>query len=210
MTDQKKHWGNVYQTKLPDQVSWFQPHLAKSLKLISESGIDKGANIIDVGGGASTLADDLLAKGFSQVTILDISVQALNQSKKRLGKKAKSITCLEADILKASLPASSFDLWHDRAVFHFLTKVEDRKAYLEVLKQSLKPNGFVVIATFSLEGPCKCSGLEVSRYSSETLSKELGKEFKLVSSLNECHKTPFGASQNFVYCLFQRNSITLM
>ncbi len=204
MGTSKNHWENVYKTKLPEQVSWFQPHLAKSLELIVESGIDKRDRIIDVGGGASTLADDLLAKGFSQIAILDISAQALNQSKKRLGEKAKRITWLEMDILKADLTQNTFDLWHDRAVFHFLTNPKDRKTYLEVMKQSLKPDGFLIIASFSLEGPQKCSGLEVMRYSPEMFSKELGGDFLFLESINERHQTPFGTLQEFVYCIFKK------
>src|SRR3989338_7464648 len=203
--ESKTHWENVYQTKKADQVSWFQSHLAKSLELIEKSGIDKKAQIIDVGGGTSTLADDLLTKGFSDLTVLDISSEALNQAKKRLGEKSKRMIWLEADILKADLPKSVFDLWHDRAVFHFLTKAEERKAYLEVLKQALKSGGFVIISSFSLEGPLKCSGLDVVRCSSETLSSELGNGFSLIKSSDERHKTPFNSFQNFVYVLFRKN-----
>ncbi len=202
METSKSHWENVYQTKKSDQVSWFQSHLSKSLELIEGSGLHKNARMIDVGGGASTLADDLLAKDYSDLTVLDISGEALNQSKKRLGEKSKQIAWIEDDILKADLPKRAFDLWHDRAVFHFLTKAEARKAYLEVLKQSLKPGGFVMIASFSLEGPPKCSGLEVMRYSPQTMSQELGPGFSLIKTCSERHQTPFDTFQNFVYCLF--------
>ncbi len=185
-------------------MSWFQPHLAKSLELIAETGIDENASIVDVGGGASTLADDLLTKGLNHLSVLDISDEALNQSQKRLGEKAKQITWLEADILKAGLPENAFDLWHDRAVFHFLTKTEDRKTYLEVLRRSLKPGGFVIMSSFNLEGPEKCSGLDVMRYSPETMSRELGADFILLKSCQEHHKTPFDTAQDFVYCLFKK------
>ena len=202
--DKKAHWENVYQTKPSDRVSWFQAHLAVSLELIEDAGLAEDAKIIDVGGGASTLADDLLAKGYGDVTVLDISSQALDQSRKRLGEKSKKITWLEADILKAGLPRNAFDLWHDRAVFHFLTSLEDRKAYLEVLRQSVKPGGTVIMASFSLEGPEKCSGLNVMRYNPETMSRELGGGFTLIKSRNESHRTPFDTLQDFVYCLFRK------
>ncbi|OGW84981.1 MAG: methyltransferase [Omnitrophica bacterium RIFCSPLOWO2_01_FULL_45_10b] len=201
----KEHWAGIYKTKKPTEVSWYQPHLTKSLELITESGIDKKTRIIDVGGGASTLADDLLEKGYSELTVLDISQEALGKSKERLGDKANRITWVEADVLKIDFPENSFDLWHDRAVFHFLTKAEERKAYLEVLKKALKSGGFVIISSFSLEGPLKCSGLDVVRCSSETLSSELGNGFSLIKSSDERHKTPFNSFQNFVYVLFRKN-----
>lgn len=200
----KEHWEKVYLSKPSTEVSWYQARLTKSLELIAAAGIEKEARIIDVGGGASTLAEDLLANGYHHLTVLDISSEALNQSKKRLGEKSKKITCLEADILTADLPKNVFDLWHDRAVFHFLTNPKDRKTYLEVMKQSLKPDGFLIIASFSLEGPQKCSGLEVMRYSPDTLSQELEDAFVLLKTFNERHQTPFGTFQNFIYCLFQK------
>ena len=205
MDTQKNHWENVYKSKGPEQVSWFQPHLTKSLELITQSGVDKKARIIDIGGGTSTLADDLFAKGYSDLTVLDISAEALNQSKKRLGEKAGQMTFIETDILKAGLPKNGFDLWHDRAVFHFLTQRDERKAYLETLRQSLKPGGFVIIASFSLEGPPKCSGLDVMRYSPEILGRELGSDFALLNSCFERHKTPFNSFQDFVYCLYKKS-----
>ena len=200
----KEHWEEVYKKKQPTEVSWYQTHLQKTLELILKTGIGKEASIIDVGGGASTLADDLLAKGFSDLTVLDISSEALNQSKKRLGEKSKAVKWVEADLLKADVPKNTFDLWHDRAVFHFLTQPEERKVYLEVLKQSIKPGGSVIIASFNLEGPPKCSGLEVMRYSPETLAREFGKDFTFITSVNERHKTPFDTLQDFVYCVFRK------
>ena len=146
-----------------------------------------------------------LEKGYSELTVLDISQEALGKSKERLGDKANRITWVEADVLKIDFPENSFDLWHDRAVFHFLTKAEERKAYLEVLKKALKSGGFVIISSFSLEGPLKCSGLDVVRCSSETLSSELGNGFSLIKSSDERHKTPFNSFQNFVYVLFRKN-----
>ncbi len=204
--NRKIHWKAVYQKKSPLEVSWYQAHLTKSLELVVESGVDKKAKIIDVGGGASTFVDDLCEKGYGNLTVLDISSEALSESKKRLGEKAKRIAWHESDILKVDLPENAFDLWHDRAVFHFLTKAEERKVYLKVLKQSLKRGGFLIVAAFNLEGPLKCSGLEVMRYSSETLAKELGDGFTLLRSMNENHQTPFDTLQNFVYCLFRKNT----
>ncbi len=179
----------------------------QSLNLILESGIGGEAQIIDVGGGVSTLADDLLAKGFNHVTVLDISAAALGQSKKRLAEKSGQIVWMEADILKANLPQNTFDLWHDRAVFHFLTNLEEQKSYLNALKQSLKAGGFAVMASFSLEGPPKCSGLEVMRYSPETLSKKLGPAFSILKTAEEHHRTPFDTCQAFIYCLFKKTSV---
>ncbi len=201
--DKKSHWENIYKTKNPKKVSWFKTHLSESLRLIRQTGIQKGAPIIDVGGGASTLVDDLLMDGFTNITVLDVSSQSLGVSKKRLGREAQKIQWIAADITQAVLPQNHYALWHDRAVFHFLTKVQDRERYKETLTTSLKPGGFVVISTFSLKGPLTCSGLDVARYSSETLSNELGPHFKLLDSLDEDHKTPFKTVQNFTYCLFQ-------
>lgn len=198
----KSHWEDVYKRKLPSDVSWFQPHLAKSLEFIDETDIGKSARIIDVGGGASTLADDLLERGFDHLTVLDLSSEAIRLSQKRLGEKAGRVTWLAADILEINLPRQAFDLWHDRAVFHFLTDEEERKAYIAALKKALKPGGFVVMAVFSLEGPEKCSGLDVVRHSAETLSREFGQGFTLLKSCPERHQTPFGMFQHFIYCLF--------
>ena len=184
-------------------MSWYQPHLNKSLELIV-SVSSKDSKIIDIGGGSSTLADDLLAKGYTNVTVLDISGQALNASKERLGHLANKVIWLEADIIKVSLVPNGFDVWHDRAVFHFLTDPADRKKYIETLKKALTPEGFLIMAAFSLEGPLKCSGLEVVRYSPETLSRELGDGFSLLKTSQERHQTPFNTFQNFTYCLFKR------
>lgn len=204
MGTSKNHWENVYKTKLPEQVSWFQSHLAKSLELIVESGIDKRDRIIDVGGGASTLVDDLLTKGYGNLAVLDISAAALHKSKERLGERADKITWIEADILKFDFQENSFDLWHDRAVFHFLTEPDERKKYIKALERALKPEGFFIIASFNLEGPSKCSGLDVMRYNPETLSQELGSDFLFLESMNEQHQTPSSAFQSFIYCIFKK------
>ncbi len=202
--DFKSHWENVYKTKNADQVSWFKPHLSMSLGLILGTKIDKHDPIIDVGGGASTLVDDLLSEGFMDITVLDISSESLEVAKKRLGKKALKVHWMTDDITTANLPKNHYSLWHDRAVFHFLTSPEDRKKYVKVMNESLKPQGAVIIATFSLKGPERCSGLDIVRYSPETLQAEFGENYRLIKNLEEPHETPFGTKQEFVYCLFKR------
>ncbi len=204
MADPKTHWENVYGTKNADQVSWFKPHLSKSLELILGTKMDKRESIIDVGGGASTLVDDLLREGFADITVLDISSKSLEAAKKRLGKEASQIHWVVDDMTTANLPQNHYSLWHDRAVFHFLTKPEDRKKYVNVMNESLKPQGTVMIAAFSLKGPERCSGLDIVRYSPEILQAEFGESYRLMNNLEESHETPFGTKQEFVYCLFQR------
>lgn len=199
----KKHWEAVYKTKDSTDVSWYQPRLEKSLEFISVTGVPRNSSIIDVGGGASTLVDDLLAEKYEHITVLDLSSEALMRAKGRLGERAQEVTWIEADITEVSFPPDSFDLWHDRAVFHFLTRQEEKKRYIKTLTNSLKSGGYLVMATFSLEGPLKCSGLEVVRYSPETLSREFGEEFILLKSSLECHQTPFDTVQNFSYSLFK-------
>ena len=204
MIDLKNHWENIYKTKSSKNVSWYKPHLERSLEIILQLRLPKDAAMIDVGGGASTLPDDLLSKGFKDITILDISREALEVSKNRLANKAHVIQWLEADITTVQLKPNHYDLWHDRAVFHFLTKPEDRQKYINTLQNAVKPGGHVLIATFGLNGPLKCSGLEIVRYSAESLQRELGGEFQLEKQLTEIRKTPFETTQEFLYCLFRR------
>lgn len=201
----KTHWEGIYKTKSPVQVSWFKPHLEKSLELINKSGIDHEAHIIDIGGGASTLVDDLLKQGYPHVTVLDISAQAIDISKQRLGKFAGKVEWIAADITKAKLPQNAYDLWHDRAVFHFLTHERDRAKYIAALNHSLKPCGHLVMATFGLNGPLKCSGLDIARYSLPVLLDELGSNFTPLEELTETHLTPFQTKQEFLYGLFRKN-----
>ncbi len=203
MNPLKNHWENVYQNKKPGEVSWFQPRLNQSLDLILQSRVNPEVFIIDVGGGASTLVDDLLDKGYTNLSVLDLSAAALEVSKKRLGSKVKEVDWIEGDITAVKLPEKHYNLWHDRAVFHFLTAPHDRKGYLENLNRSLKVGGHLILATFSLKGPERCSGLDIVRYSPETLQIELGRNYHLLNSLEESHKTPFGTTQEFIYCLFQ-------
>lgn len=198
--NQKEHWENVYKTKAHDQVSWFREHLETSLRMILDTGVDKVAAIIDVGGGSSTLADDLLDNGFVDVSVLDISGTAIDNSRDRLGVKSERVEWIVGDITEVELPKDHFDVWHDRAVFHFLTHEEDRRKYVELVKRSLKVGGHIIVASFGPDGPQKCSGLDVVRYSPDSMHEEFGNEFKLINSLGEVHQTPFGTSQEFVYC----------
>jgi ubiquinone/menaquinone biosynthesis C-methylase UbiE len=199
----KHHWENVYQGKKPAEVSWYQTDPIISLEMIALTGIGHAGKIIDVGGGASILVDKLLDKGFQNPTILDISFKALDHAKGRLGKRAGSVNWVEADILQAELPYI-YDLWHDRAVFHFLTSLEDRKKYIKMMEKAVRPGGHVIIATFALEGPLKCSGLQVERYSPEKLQHELGDQFLLVKNVEEVHITPLQTKQKFIYCYFRK------
>ena len=199
--DSQAHWEKVYQTKAADAVSWYRPHLEKSLALIGRAAGNHSAAIIDVGGGESTLVDDLLASGYRDVTVLDISARAIEVAKNRLGGNAERVTWLAADITEAELPEHRYDVWHDRAVFHFLTEPQQRAAYVRQVARSVKPGGHVIVATFGPEGPQKCSGLDVVRYDADTLHDQFGAAFQLVESMTELHETPFGTTQQFVYCL---------
>lgn len=200
MTGGKAHWENIYTVKKPTEVSWYREHLNTSLRMILQTKTEKHAAIIDVGGGSSTLVDDLLDNGFSNLSVLDISGNAIETSKKRLGNKSSKVKWIEADVTEVALPENHFDVWHDRAVFHFLTEREDRRKYVELVMRSLKVGGHIIVASFGLNGPAKCSGLDVVKYSPETMRDEFGKNFKLVKSINETHHTPFETTQEFIYC----------
>jgi SAM-dependent methyltransferase len=200
----KEHWENIYTTKTPNSVSWYQERPEKSLQLIARSRILKSSRIIDVGGGASTLVDNLIGRNFLQVMVLDISNAALKSAQARLGERSRKVEWIEADILSAKLPAESIDLWHDRAVFHFFTRKEDQEKYTEQMKQAVKSGGHVIIATFALDGPAKCSGLDVERYDTNKLQDQIGSEFDLVESFAEDHQTPLNTMQKFVYHLFRK------
>lgn len=200
----KQHWETVYATKATDAVSWFQPQAATSLKLIQATGAAPTDAVIDVGGGASTLVDGLLANGFANVSVLDLSGVALAASRARLGEQEAAVQWLEADITQVALPAQRYAVWHDRAVFHFLVDEADRAAYRNLLLNALQPHGQVIIATFAENGPTQCSGLPIRRYSAEELHAELGESFELVDSYAEEHRTPSGAVQQFVYVHLRR------
>jgi SAM-dependent methyltransferase len=198
--DDKQHWDDVYGRKTPDQVSWYRPHLERSLRFIEEATLPKDAAIIDVGGGTSTLVDDLLERGYSNLAILDISPKAIISAKERLGLRAAAVTWIEADITLVDLPEHRFDFWHDRAVFHFLLDPPARSRYVAAVRHAVKPGGHIVVATFGPSGPERCSGLEVIRYRPEEIHAEFGHAFKKVGSSSEIHKTPWGKEQEFVYC----------
>ena len=198
--ESKAHWEKVYQTKAPDAVSWYAPHLDTSLKLIEQASPDKQAAIIDVGGGESTLVDDLLSRGYKNLSVLDISQTAIDVAKRSIGNAQHRVHWYCNDILTAQLPEAQFNVWHDRAVFHFLTTPEQRKAYVRQVLRSVKVGGHVIISTFGTEGPEKCSGLDVMRYDPESLHDQFGKSFRLIQSSTELHHTPFDTDQQFLYC----------
>lgn len=200
MVDRQQHWESVYRTRATDEVSWFQPHAASSLRLIHETGVGLDAQIIDVGGGASVLVDNLLDAGYHHLTVLDLSDSALAKSRKRLGPRSSQVTWLASDITQASLPGNTYDVWHDRAVFHFLTDPADRARYVQQVLHAVKPGGHVIVATFGPGGPLQCSGLDVVRYAPDALHAEFGTPFRLLRHEAEVHQTPTGKEQEFVYC----------
>lgn len=196
----KQHWETVYSTKSAQNVSWYQAEASLSLQLIQAAVTAPDACIVDVGGGASTLVDNLLASGYQHLTVLDLSGEALAVAQKRLGDKSEVVTWIEADVTQANLPQHSMDLWHDRAVFHFLTDAADRKAYVAQVKRTVKPGGDLIVATFASDGPTQCSGLPVQRYTADALHAEFGSEFELLQHTEEHHRTPGGNLQHFIYC----------
>jgi 2-polyprenyl-3-methyl-5-hydroxy-6-metoxy-1,4-benzoquinol methylase len=198
--ENKTHWEQIYHTKETTQVSWYQLHPRLSLQYIRNTGTGKAAHIIDVGGGASTLVDHLLDDGFQRVTVLDISAAALEIAQQRLGPRSRLVTWLEADITKTTFAHHKYDVWHDRAVFHFLTEPQDRQRYVNAVREALKPGGHVIVATFARDGPERCSGLEVVRYDPQNLQREFGTNFELLDSTREEHQTPFRTEQKFIYC----------
>jgi len=201
--NRKNHWEGIYSDKKAAEVSWYQQYPQQSLALIKATGITPQASIIDIGGGASTLVDSLLEAGYENLSVLDISHAAIEQARARLGQQAARVKWLEQDITKF-VSEDAFDVWHDRAVFHFLTDADDRASYVRAMFGALNPGGHAIVATFDLDGPEKCSGLDIVRYSPETMSEVFGDDFKLVETQTEKHTTPGGASQSFVYCRFVR------
>ena len=200
--DAKEHWESIYQAKKPDEVSWYQEKPETSLKLISETNVDKDAKIIDIGAGASKLVDNLLTLGFRNITILDVSSSALNIAKKRLGDKANNVKWVVSD-LREFETNDKYDLWHDRAVLHFLTEKEDIGRYVKKVRQLLKSSGYLIISTFSENGPKKCSGLDIKQYSEDSV-KKLFNDFEHIKSFEEEHLTPWGASQIFIFNVFRK------
>lgn len=202
-TERKEHWEKVYETKNPQEVSWTQEVPKTSLELIHTFGLDRSAKIIDIGGGDSKLVDFLLDEGFDNITVLDISAKALEKAQARLGEKAGKVTWIVSDITQFK-PETSYDVWHDRATFHFLTEEMQVKKYVEIAKQAV--SGYLAIGTFSENGPEKCSGLPIRQYSEETLPSVFGESFEKLSCRTENHVTPFGTEQNFVFCSFKRSA----
>jgi cyclopropane fatty-acyl-phospholipid synthase-like methyltransferase len=200
-TSRKEHWETVYETKLPNEVSWTQESPMTSLDLIRKTQLGKDAKIIDIGGGDSTLVDYLLEDGYENITVLDISSKALERAKLRLGNKASKVHWVVSDINDFT-PDSTYDIWHDRATFHFLTTDDKINNYFESTKKWVR--GFLIIGTFSNTGPEKCSGLDVKQYTEETLEKQLHIAFEKIKCIYEDHKTPFGTIQNFLFCIFKK------
>ena len=201
----KSHWEEIYTTKDSTQVSWFQQHPELSLQFIKQTKVKQEGQIIDVGGGASTLVDDLLANGYTNISVLDISGAALQVAKERLGPLAAKVTWQEASVLEVNLVQDFYDVWHDRAVFHFLAHEDERARYVDLVRRSVKRGGHVIVATFAKEGPMHCSGLDVVRYDAQGLHDEFGNSFELVDSTSELHHTPFGTEQKFTYCFCRKS-----
>lgn len=200
MEERHAHWEKVYRTKSPDAVSWFQEHATRSLEIIRSIGATSDAKILDAGGGSSILVDDLLTGRFKHVSVLDLSASALEVARRRLGSLGQNVTWITGDILTVELPEQTYDIWHDRAVFHFLTDPADRMAYVGQVMKSVKPGGHVIVATFAPDGPEQCSGLPVARYDPDQLHDEFGPSFELLEHSSEEHKTPWGSVQHFIYC----------
>lgn len=205
MSDRTTHWQNVYAAKGEAEVSWFQNSPAISLEMIRAANPDRNAAIIDIGGGASRLVDALLQDGYRDLAVLDLSANALDVVKRRIGTAASTVDWIVADVTIWQ-PAKTYDVWHDRAAFHFLTDPWDRAAYVERLRSAIAAGGHVIIATFAPDGPEKCSGLPVERHDSASLSGELGPEFELVEARSEMHQTPWHSTQAFQFSRFRRRS----
>jgi ubiquinone/menaquinone biosynthesis C-methylase UbiE len=201
--DPKVHWEAIYTTKPPAEMSWYQPCPTQSIELLLRAGAERDSAIIDVGGGDSTFADALLDRGFRDVTVLDISGKAIERAQARLQSRAKAVKWIEADVRFANLQARAYDVWHDRAVFHFLTQPDERAGYVGQARRALRPGGTLIIATFALEAPPRCSGLAVTRYDASALARELGDAFVLQESLTDVHRTPAGVEQAFTYGVFE-------
>jgi len=201
--DARSHWEQVHATKDPKQVSWFRPHLERSLELIERAAPDRLASILDVGAGQSTLVDDLLGLGYENISVLEISQTALDALRERVGQPGLAVQWICGDVTETLLPEASFDVWHDRAVFHFLTEVGQRRAYVESVTRALKPGGSLIVSTFGPSGPERCSGLATMRYDASSLGSEFGDRFRLVESSLDLHETPSGAEQQFLSCWYR-------
>lgn len=202
-SERKAHWEDIYQTKKPDEVSWYQPVPQTSLNLIEKLQTDKEARILDVGGGDSYLSDYLLKAGYGNLSVLDISSEALARAAKRHGEHARQIEYFQADIIDYQ-PAHKIDIWHDRAALHFLTSDEEVSKYTDIIMESISPGGYVIIGVFSDEGPTKCSGIEIRQYNEESMLGLLGDGFDVVETFRSDHKTPFDTQQNFIFSVYRR------
>ncbi len=198
------HWDTVYQTKPSDTVSWFEPAPTRSMALLAEAGLTATSDVVDVGGGDSLLVDSLLAHGVGHVTVLDISSAALARAQARLAEQSCNVTWIPADITTVELPLAAYDFWHDRAVFHFLTDAEDRARYVTAAARAVRPGGALIIATFAADGPQRCSGLEVARYTPEELAATFADGFTLERGFVDSHHTPSGAEQRFAFVILRR------
>lgn len=202
--DRRTHWENVYRTKAASAVSWYRPHLEVSLALIERAAKSKRAAILDIGGGASTLVDDLLASGFEDVSVLDVAEPALEVARLRLGGAAKRVRWMAADFLTAVMDEQRHDICHDRAVFHFLNDSAERERYFDQVSWTLRPEGTLIVATFALEGPERCSGLNVSRYDEDAMTHAAGGRFSITGSQRESHRTPWGSMQEMMYFILRK------
>jgi trans-aconitate methyltransferase len=201
--ERKNHWETVYETKQPSEVSWTQENPKTSFDFIHETHLDKTAKIIDIGGGDSKLVDYLLEEGYENISVLDISANALERAKKRLGKNAEKVTWIVSDITEFK-PETAYDIWHDRATFHFLTTQEQIRKYSEITQKWI--NGFLIIGTFSENGPKKCSGLDIKQYSETAIENQFSDNFKKLKCITEDHITPFETKQNFTFCAFEKRN----
>lgn len=214
MTDKNEHWRTLYQTRAEQQTSWFRPHLDESLRLIDALGLATDAPVIDVGAGRSTLVDDLLHRGFTDISVLDISADALDEAKERLGplaarqagKSTAGVQWIVSDVLSADLPFAHYGLWHDRAVFHFLTEPADQARYVTLARNCLREGGILIVSTFALDGPGECSGLPVCRYDADTLAARFGDGFTPLADSREIHRTPFATEQSFTTLVLRRST----
>ncbi len=204
--DRKTHWETIFAQKQPEGLTWYQEYPRLSLQLIEKTGVTADGRIIDVGGGTSFLVDYLLTAGFRNVTVLDISDKALALNQERLGDKAQQVTWISDDVTTAQLLPNHYDVWHDRAVFHFLTDPKDRQLYREAVLRSLRPGGHLIVSTFAFDGPEKCSGLDVVRYGEEDIQAAFGDEFDLLLCIDEDHHTPWDTTQKFTYFHLRRNT----
>ena len=200
----KNHWEKVFATKAENEVSWFQPYPKTSISFVEMFDLPLDANIIDIGGGDSNFVDTLVVKGFKNIFVLDISENAINRVKKRLGEKAQYVNWIVSDITEFA-PNVQFDFWHDRAAFHFLTSENKINNYVSIAEKAIRPNGYLILGTFSETGPEKCSGLEIKQYSELSMSSRFEPKFERIKCITENHKTPFNTIQSFLFCSFRRH-----